>query len=409
MSGTLASAPVVRRAFSERFEWWMLWLLGLGGGIVFIEPSPYELLIALALCVFLVGGCRLAPGGVVMLALLMLFNLGGAISLVPFLHDSDAVTFIAVSFYLAITSGFYAMIVQERAIIRLEALKWGCICAAVMASTAGILGYFDVAGLSGTFTRFGRASGTFKDPNVLGTFIILPMVFLAQEIIRTGRLRLKTLIPLAIILMALFLAFSRGAWGHAIASLGLMVALTFFLVAGASLRRRIIMLTIGGFVAISAALAAALSIEEVRTMFETRATLSQSYDVGETGRFGRQLRAIPTIFEHPNGYGPLQFGNVWGEDPHNVYINAFASYGWLGGLAYATLIFATLVIGWRTVAMRTPVQDFAIAIWSVLFIQILLGLIIDTDHWRHFYLTLGLIWGLHDLGRRIRSRELHAE
>ncbi|MNL60158.1 hypothetical protein D3C87_1839480 [compost metagenome] len=55
---------------------------------------------------------------------------------------------------------------------------------------------------------------------------------------------------------------------------------------------------------------------------------------------------------------------------------------------------ATCVVGWRLVFRRGPTQLHAIAIWSALFVTILQGLQIDTDHWRHFYLMLGLVWGL---------------
>ncbi|HSP24009.1 MAG TPA: hypothetical protein VLQ65_02435, partial [Saliniramus sp.] len=102
-----------RRGFSVRVEWWILWLLGLSGGVVLIEPSPYEVLIGVAFCILLVSGARLALSGVFMLGLLALFNLGGVVSLVPCLHDTAAVMFIAVSVYLAVTSGFDAMLVQE--------------------------------------------------------------------------------------------------------------------------------------------------------------------------------------------------------------------------------------------------------------------------------------------------------
>ena len=44
--------------------------------------------------------------------------------------------------------------------------------------------------------------------------------------------------------------------------------------------------------------------------------------------------------------------------------------------------------------MRTPVQAQAIALWSCLFIQILQGFQIDTDHWRHLWLYMGCVWGL---------------
>lgn len=394
-----------RRRFSPRVEWWALWLMGCGGGVVFVEPSPYELAFALAFLVFVVGGMRMGAGAVVMIALLMIFNVGGLFSLIPFMHDGDAVMFIAISFYLAITSAFLAAVIQNDSRARLEALKWGCVCGAVIASTAGILGYFNVAGLGSAFTLFGRASGTFKDPNVLGTFVILPLVLLAQDILTSRRLKPAALAAFAIILFGgVFLSFSRGAWGHAVISVALMVALTFLLTAGARLRRRIVALSIAGAGLMAVGLVALLSIDAVGSMFEQRASLNQSYDVGATGRFGRYARALPELLERPAGYGPLQFRHFWVEDPHNVYLNAFASYGWLGGVAYLTLIGATLVVGWRSVTMAGPTQPFAIAVWSTLFVQILQGFTIDTDHWRHFYLMLGLTWGLFDIGRRRESR-----
>ena len=33
------------------------------------------------------------------------------------------------------------------------------------------------------------------------------------------------------------------------------------------------------------------------------------------------------------------------------------------------------------------------------------GLIVDTDHWRHFFLLLGLIWGLSVATINLRRRE----
>ena len=125
--------------------------------------------------------------------------------------------------------------------------------------------------------------------------------------------------------------------------------------------------------------------------------MSQDYDLGETGRFGNQLRSINELIELPNGFGPHRFRLHFPEDPHNVYVNAFASYGWLGGFSYLLLILATIFVGWRTAVARLPVQAYAVAIWSTLFVEILQGFQIDTDHWRHFWLMLGLIWGLFGL------------
>lgn len=406
----LSTNPSVPAAtgFSRGTQWWTLFIFMCGGGVVLIEPSPYEFAFFLALFVFMLGGMRLGAGAVVMTILLMLYNIGGLFSLIPFLDNGDAVQFIGVSFYLAVTAVFFAALLQDDARWRMHALTWGLVSGATIASVAGILGYFDVAGLGAIFTRFDRAAGTFKDPNVLGTFVILPLVLLAQAILITGRLRLRYVVPLAIILFGgVFLSFSRGAWGNMILSMALMTMLTFLFVAGPQQRLRITVLAVTGVIGAIVALAIALSIEELRSMFEVRAALVQHYDVGATGRFGRIFRAIPELLDRPNGYGPMQFRNVWFEDPHNVYLNAFSAYGWLGGLSYLCLIGATLFVGWRLIATPSDMQAFAIAVWSVLFVQMLQGLTIDTDHWRHFYLLLGLTWGLFD--RNVRRGGYHSD
>jgi len=401
------SAPVAA-GFSRGTQWWTLFIFMCCGGVVLIEPSPYEFTFFLALFVFMLGGMRLRAGAVVMSVLLMLYNIGGLFSLIPFLDDGDAVLFIGVSFYLAVTAIFFAALLQDDARWRMQALTWGLVSGATIASVAGILGYFDVAGLGALFTRFDRAAGTFKDPNVLGTYVILPLVLLAQAILITGRLWLRYVVPLAIILFGgVFLSFSRGAWGNMILSMALMTILTFLFVAGPRQRLRITVLAVTGTIGAIVALAVALSIEELRSMFEVRAALVQHYDVGATGRFGRIFRAIPELLDRPNGYGPMQFRNVWFEDPHNVYLNAFSAYGWLGGLSYLCLIGATLFVGWRLIATPSDMQAFAIAVWSVLFVQMLQGLTIDTDHWRHFYLLLGLTWGLFD--RNVRRGRYQAD
>jgi hypothetical protein len=81
-------------------------------------------------------------------------------------------------------------------------------------------------------------------------------------------------------------------------------------------------------------------------------------------------------------------------DPHNVYINAFASYGWLGGISYILLMISTIAIGFKTVLMRTPWQDWAIVVFCPLVATIFQGVQIDTDHGRHFYWMLGMMWGV---------------
>lgn len=392
-----------------RLQKGMLWLLVFSGAFAIIEPSPYEIVFMLAALVFAATSLRFDPLLAPLVAGLALFDAGGLLALIPWTGNRDSVIYVVISFYVTLTGLFFACVMLEDPRGRLDSMRSAFTAAAVCASIAGILGYFDVAGLGEAFTKYGRATGTFKDPNVLGPFLVLPLVWLTQGILLGGRAGLiRTYAPMVIILAALFLSFSRGAWGVAAASVLLMVALTFITTRSARLRLRIIGFGLAGSMGLLLLLAIALSIPAIRDVFEIRASLSQDYDLGEFGRFGAQLRAIPMLLERPLGFGPLQFRHLFfGEDPHNVFVNAFASYGWLGGFSFIAVNAMTLYAGWWLVFRRNALQPHAIALWSCLFIQLLQGFQIDTDHWRHLWLFLGCVWGLAAYVRRQERREAY--
>jgi hypothetical protein len=101
--------------------------------------------------------------------------------------------------------------------------------------------------------------------------------------------------------------------------------------------------------------------------------------------------------------GPFEFGRRFGLQQHNVYLQAFIVYGWAGGLSYFLLIGATLVAGLRSAFIRTPWQPYAIAAFGAFAGEVVEGAIIDTDHWRHFFLILGVVWGLAAASFRARA------
>ena len=373
-----------------------LWLLVFVSFIAIIEPSPYEVMFVVTAFVFAVTGIRFSRGAAPLMMLLLLYNLGGVTALIPVIHDRDALTFVIISCYLAVTSVFFAGILADDTQARLHTIRRAWVGAAVFASIAGILGYADIGGLGELFSRYGtRASGTFKDPNVLGPFLVPPAVMMIQNyLVGEQRRPLLSLALLVTILAGIFLSFSRGAWGTAAAAVLMTAGLTFLTTRHSRIRARIITLSLLGIVIFAILIAIALSIDSVRSVFEQRFSLDQSYDVGETGRFGNQMRAISRLLTEPLGFGPLRFRFFYPEDPHNVYVNAFASYGWLGGLSYFALMAATIWIGWSMIWKQTPWQSMAIAFWSATFMTILQGVQIDTDHWRHFYLLIGATWGI---------------
>jgi hypothetical protein len=303
---------------------------------------------------------------------------------------------------------FFCFLVTVETNPRMAIIRHAYVVAAVIASFLGILGYFDVGGTADLFAHIGRANATFKDPNVFAPFIIPPFTVLVQDLLLArSRRPVLTVMAILVISLGLLLAFSRGAWGNVVASSILLVVLTLLVSPSVALRRRIILLSISGAVILAVGTIGILQVPAIKSIFQERASLNQSYDVGETGRFGNQIASIPLILTQPNGMNPRHFHYVFGQDPHNVFLNAFASYGWLGGFSFFTLVIMTFWVGWRTIRVRTPWQHHAIAIYCPLVSVLVQGVQIDTDHWRHLYLLLGCMWGLCaatiDYERKMRS------
>ena len=290
----------------------------------------------------------------------------------------------------------------------MRTIRSGYVAGGLFAAGLGILGYFDVAGLGPLFTLYdnARATGPFKDPNVFGPFLVPPIVWLAQDLLLKRGGSLWSSAAIGVMSLAVLLSFSRGAWGVYVGSLAIMGALTAATTASARVRGRVFVVGVVGVALLALALAVALSIPAINDVFVERASLSQDYDLGEMGRFGAQLRSIPMLLERPFGFGPLRYHTMFpaAEDPHEVYINAFASYGWLGGLAFCAFTGLTLYVGWRLVFQRSRYQSEAIAVWSCLFPQMLQGLQIDSDHWRHLFLLFGALYGLAAAVRIERAR-----
>jgi hypothetical protein len=199
---------------------------------------------------------------------------------------------------------------------------------------------------------------------------------------------------LLVMLAALLLTFSRGAWGQFAFATLLMMVLSFLTTGSLRERIRIGLVAVVGVLIVTGFIAALLSIDKVAEMFQERALLEQSYDAGHFGRFGRYLLGIDLALQRPFGIGPLQFAKYFPEDPHNSYLNAFMSGGWLTGVAYPTLILVTAVMGLRFIFVPSPWQATYHAVYVTFLGTAVESAIIDSDHWRHYYLLIGVMWGL---------------
>lgn len=374
----------------------ILWVTIASSFLVLFEPSPYEFTFLVLCWAVLVRGVSfprlLAPA---FLFLVVVFSIGGITSVIQVAHDTAAIRYVAISIYLAITTIVFATLVSEDPVGRMAIIRNAYIVAAVCAATAGIVGYFDIGGTRDVFTLYNRARGTFKDPNVYGPFLIFPALLLVQDLLtRNGKRLVFAALPLAVILIGLLLSFSRAAWGHFIVSSLIMAGLMFLFAPSPRFRIRMGIGAIAGVMIFAGLIVAIIAVPQVGKVFEVRADLSQSYDVGETGRFATQARSLPDVIARPFGLGPFAYSKRYKQDPHNVYLNSVASYGWIGALGYITFVVLTWLVGIRFAFVRTPWQPYHFAALATFLPLSLQGFIIDTDHWRHFFLIAGLLWGM---------------
>jgi hypothetical protein len=374
----------------------LVWLAAASCAVVFIEPSPYELTTFTAAVVFFATGLRIRLVFIPLLLLLFLINIGYCLGAIPFMDRPEVFSWILTSWYIAFTVIFFAMVISEDTAARLHMLRRGLVMGALIAATSAIAGYFDlVPGRHDLLTLYERARGTFKDPNVLGAFLILPALFALQSVVSDGfRKSLRSAIALCVIAFAIFLAFSRAAWGGLVITAAFMLALMILTSRTPAQRSRIVVTSVAAVLVAVLLVAVLLSFDSIGELFRQRASFDQSYDEGRFGRFGRHILGAAMALDLPFGIGPLQFHNYFPEDTHNSFLNAFMSGGWIAGVCYPALVFSTVILGFRYIFTPVPWQRTYLAIFAAFLGTVGESFIIDTDHWRHFWMMLGAMWGV---------------
>lgn len=381
--------------------------VGLGvllSGFVINEPAPYELYMAGLIAIWALFGLRLSRSVVPLLVLLVTFNIGGMISMSQMSDLMNTPLYLAVSLFLAFTAVFFAAVTEmQPGLYRVIFLAY--VIAAVSTSLLGILGYFHAFPGADIFTKYERAAGAFQDPNVFGPFLALPGIYLLHRLLTGSPAKMLIYaVPLLIIVGGIFFSFSRGAWGLFGASAILLTGALFLQSSSGRFRLRIVVMSVAAFLFLALALLVALQIPSVSELFTARAQLAQDYDSARLGRFARYGIGFMLALEKPFGIGPLVFGQIYGEDTHDIWLKALMDYGWLGFVSWLTMICWTLAGGFRILFRDRPWQPYVLCAYVVLIGHIALGTFIDTDHWRHFYLLLGLIWG----GIGLEYRHQHA-
>lgn len=373
-----------------------VWLWVFSGGIILFEPSPYELLFLLVLCLAAAARMNIYFSTSPLLLLCMPFSGFALIAAFQVRYTSltDALVFVAVTVFLLFTSFFAANFIAEAPRQRMAIVRQAYVTIAVISAVIGLLAYLRVLPSAEMFLLYDRAKAMFEDPNVYGPFLVLPAMLVLRDLLMQHRHRLINGAIALLLMIGVFVSFSRAAWGHFALSSVLVFALCFWLEAQATNKVRMLIIALVGGLIVVVSFAGLLSVPAIGSFFEQRASATQDYDTGETGRFGRQGYAFELALSHPWGLGPKEFPHLRiQEQPHNTYVTVIQAYGWGGGLCYYLLVVLTL---WRGIGgLRDPTRrDLLIPVIAVYIPLVIQSGIIDTDHWRHYFLVVGLIWGI---------------
>lgn len=369
------------------------------GGFVLFEPSPYELLLIAIMPLWLLFGLKLRGAFGPLIVLLLVYMVGGLLSLTQLApeHLYKGVIYMGVSLFLCLSAIWWAALLADD-VRRAQLIERATIAIAVIVATIGILGYFRLLPSSDLFLLYGRARGTFQDPNVFGPFLLLPILLLARRLM-VGRVesQMAAAAMLVVLLVAVFLSFSRAAWGTVAVGLPMLAAIVAATLPTNRQRLRLAAIGVLGLVATAVLVAVLASIPAVTEILVQRAKLVQDYD-GRTGahlgRFARHAVGFMMATEKPLGIGPFEFPRQFVEATHNSYLKGLMEYGWIGFVAYTTLVGWTLAKAGPLLIQPRPWQGLAQCVTVAFVLHLVIGWVIDTDHWRHFYLLVGLIWGL---------------
>lgn len=361
-----------------------------------------------------------------------------------------------VSTYLAATAFLIAIYVAEDPGPRLGILMRATLVAGVIAAAIAIVGrtssgtlyYFLMNGQVSAFfeqknvyTNL-RAVAFFKDPNVYAAFMVVPVLIALDRVSSAKGLRLATnSCLLAFLGIGLLLATSRGAFVNLMVSIIVYAVLVALFAPGRATKLHMAMGLAWGCLVLFGSMAILVAASEgVRDDVFGRAVAAMPYDQGPFGRWAGIRMAVEELVR-PFGLGPLQFWKAYvarsgpenmaeyfrlfdigprnpnveafwlahpdrsaaanimefwqlhASNPHNTYLDQFMSGGWISGTTYLALLATTMVGAWRALRRRLPWWRGHSVLLAALIGVCCEGLVIDSEHWRHFFLLLGALWG----------------
>ena len=359
-------------------------------GFVFIEPAPAEYLLTFSIPLFLIlGKIKIKP--------LFIFLFLSFINLFSFLVTANLASvinarFLVINLYMFLTFFLFSTIDAREIGTFLDKffVFW-------TASIFVNLFFYFVGILISRNILFGvavinfgiRFQGFFKDPNVLGPFIVPPLIYWINKFLI--KRSFKRLLVILFLSLSLLLTFSRGAY------LNFLISFLFNIYLNKKLYPKIRfknVLLIGVVLAFMLFLILKLNIVilgfSLRNFAIQRFVVMQSYDID---RFKAQKSVINLIKESPLfGIGIGNYNNIVNYAAHNSYVRILGETGIIGFLFSMLILVFILYDRFRT--LRGSNGNIAAVLYSSLIGVLGESFFVDTLHWRFFWIILGLLYAI---------------
>jgi hypothetical protein len=372
-------------------------------GFVLIEPAPTDVLSMLLLVTgLLVGRLSLKyvdPAFGLTLALWGFLLANVASTLFTF-NLNASLRYLLLTTYLLTFAVFVKLYVQSFRTMRIVLM--GYLVSAALSMGLVILGYLGIG--TDMFLEYNtRAAALFKDANVFGPFLVFPTIFLVDEILhpqmieRWAWMKWVGVIGLG---FGVFLSGSRGAWGNLAIAAAIYAVLTYLTrpAAAAIHPRQPNPFMLPTITAVLVALLIAILLRIPTRISNAVTDLAQKTwvyraktQLYDPSRFARQLEGIYAGLDHPLGVGP----GIW-DNAHSLYVRTFAEHGVLGLIA---LLLALAIVLTRLLALALEGRGrryglSARVVFACLTGALVNSFVIDSIHWRHLWLMVGLAWVL---------------
>jgi hypothetical protein len=353
------------------------------GAVVQIEPAPFDILAP----VLAAGG--LLTGRVVVRTGRQSWVLAAflGLTLASIAQAADlrvGLRYAAITTYLV---GLYLVVAGMRLHEDRQAVLAGVTTAALGAVALALLGFYRVLGLEHlVYADEVRWQGAFKDPNIFGAYLVIPLAWALERVIAGYRTRWMVA-AIVVLLVSLVMSHSRGATLALAVALAIMAAEAVRRRQWAGLRRAAAALMLG--LALAAGFVTAHGLWDVTQgragiqVYDHDRVLVWRTSVTELSLPGWLLGIGPGQFEG------RRFGGILEYAAHSLYLRVLVESGAVTLVAF--LIFIGLHL--RGIPDLQTGALWGVAAGTITAVtvgQLAYGLFIDALHWRHLWVLLGV-------------------